>query len=129
MDENEISSVVVDAAIEVHRELGGPGLLESVYEEALAFELRDRGLEVSRQVSVPLAYKGRDLRSGLRLDLLVNNKVIVECKATSIHNPVYEAQTLTYLRLLNLKLGMVVNFGRPKVSEGIRRVVNGLPDF
>ena len=103
-------------------------MLESVYEEALSFELRDRGLEVSRQVSVPLAYKGRDLRSDLRLDLLVNNKVIVECKATSIHNPVYEAQTLTYLRLLNLKLGMVVNFGRPKVSEGIRRVVNGLPD-
>ena len=126
MDENEISSVVVDAAIEVHRELGGPGLLESVYEEALAFELRDRGLEVSRQVSVSLAYKGRDLRSDLRLDLIVNQKVIVEVKATSTHNPVYEAQTLTYLRLLDLRLGMVVNFGRPRVTEGIRRVVNGL---
>jgi len=126
MDENEISSVVVDAAIEVHRELGGPGLLESVYEEALAFELRDRGLEVSRHVSVPLAYKGRDLRSDLRLDLIVNQKVIVEVKATSTHNPVYEAQTLTYLRLLDLRLGMVVNFGRPRVTDGIRRVVNGL---
>jgi len=126
MDENEISSVVVDAAIEVHRELGGPGLLESVYEEALAFELRDRGLEVSRQVSVPLAYKGRDLGSDLRLDLIVNQKVIVEVKATSTHNRVYEAQTLTYLRLLDLRLGMVVNFGRPRVTEGIRRVVNGL---
>lgn len=126
MDENEISSVVVVAAIEVHRELGGPGLLESVYEEALAFELRDRGLEVSRQVSVPLAYKGRDLRSDLRLDLIVNQKVIVEVKATSTHNPVYEAQTLTYLRLLDLRLGMVVNFGRPRVTDGIRRVVNGL---
>jgi len=126
MDENEISSVVVDAAIEVHRELGGPGLLESVYEEALAFELRDRGLEVSRQVSVPLAYKGRDLGSDLRLDLIVNQKVIEEVKATSTHNRVYEAQTLTYLRLLDLRLGMVVNFGRPRVTEGIRRVVNGL---
>jgi GxxExxY protein len=126
MDENEISRYVVDSAIEVHRELGGPGLLESVYEEALAFELRDRGLDVDRQISVPLSYKGRDLRSDLRLDLLVNRIVIVECKATSLDNPVFEAQTLTYLRLLDLKLGMVINFGRPRVSEGIRRVVNGL---
>jgi GxxExxY protein len=126
MDENGISRVVVEAAIEVHRELGGPGLLESVYEEALAFELRDQGLIVDRQISVPLTYKGRDLRSELRLDLLVNRMVIVECKSTSMHNPVYESQTLTYLRLLNLKLGMVINFGRPRVSDGIRRVVNGL---
>jgi len=126
MNENEISSVVVGAAIEVHRELGGPGLLESVYEEALAFELSDRGLDVSRQLSVPVTYKGRELRSDLRLDLLLNGKVIVECKATAAHNPLYEAQTLTYLRLLGLKLGMVINFGRPRVAEGIRRVVNGL---
>jgi len=126
MDENEISRVVVEAAIEVHRELGGPGLLESAYEEALAFELNDRGLEVSRQLTVPLTYKGRDLRSDLRLDLLLNGKVIVECKSSSVHNPIYEAQTLTYLRLLNLKLGMVVNFGRTRVADGIKRVVNGL---
>jgi GxxExxY protein len=126
MDENEISRVVVEAAIEVHRELGGPGLLESVYEEALAFELRDRGLDVSRQVSVPLSYKGRELGSDLRLDLLLNGKVVVECKSSSVHNPVYQAQTLTYLRLLGLKLGMVVNFGRPRVIDGIKRVVNGL---
>ncbi len=126
MDENEISRLVVEAAIEVHRELDGPCLLESVYEEALAFELRSRGLAVERQVSVPLSYKGRDLRSGLRLDLLVNRLVIIECKAVSLYNPVFEAQTLTYLRLLNLKLGIVINFGRPRVSEGIRRVVNGL---
>ncbi len=126
MNENEISRVVVEAAIEVHRELGGPGLLESVYEEALAFELRDRGLEVERQLAVPLSYKGRDLHSDLRLDLLVNRIVVIECKAASLHNPVFEAQTLTYLRLLNLKLGMVINFGRPRVTDGIRRVVNGL---
>jgi len=126
MDEIEISRVVVEAAIEVHRELGGPGLLESVYEEALAFELRDRGLDVSRQVSVPLSYKGQELGSDLRLDLLLNGKVVVECKSSSVHNPVYQAQTLTYLRLLGLKLGMVVNFGRPRVIDGIKRVDNGL---
>ena len=126
MDENDISRVVVEAAIEVHRELGGPGLLESVYEEALAYELRDQGLKVERQVRVPLAYKGRKLDSDFRLDLLVNGLVIIECKAASVHNPIFESQTLTYLRLLGLKLGMVVNFGKPRVSDGIRRVVNGL---
>lgn len=126
MDENEISRVVVEAAIEVHRELGGPELLESVYEEALAYELEDRGLDVQRQLAVPLSYKGRGLGSDLRLDLLVDRKVMIECKATSLHNPVYESQTLTYLRLLDLKLGMVVNFGKPRVTDGIRRVVNGL---
>ena len=126
MDENQISRCVVEAAIEVHRELGGPGLLESVYEEALAFELQDRGLVVSRQGIVPLTYKGRRLGNDLRLDLLVNEKVVVECKATSVHNPIFEAQILTYLRLLDLKLGIVVNFGLPKVTDGIRRVVNGL---
>jgi GxxExxY protein len=126
MDEKQISRFVVEAAIEVHRELGGPGLLESVYEEALAFELEDRGLVVSRQRMVPLTYKGRRLGTDLRLDLLVNEKVIVECKATSVHNPVFEAQILTYLRLLDLRLGIVVNFGLSKVTDGIRRVVNGL---
>lgn len=126
MDENQISRFVVEAAIEVHRELGGPGLLESVYEEALAFELENRGLAVFRQRIVPLIYKGRRLGSELRLDLLINEKVVVECKATTVHNPVFEAQVLTYLRLLDLKLGIVVNFGLPKVTDGIRRVVNGL---
>jgi GxxExxY protein len=128
MDENEISKEIVDAAIEVHRELGGPGLLESVYESALAFELEERGLAVERQMTIPILYKGRRLPGDLRLDLVVNDKVIVECKATAIHSSVFEAQALTYLRLLGLKLALVIKFGRARVSEGIRRVVNGLEE-
>jgi len=128
MDENEISKVIVDAAIEVHRELGGPGLLESVYEAALAHELAERGLSVERQRMVPIVYKGKRLPGDLRLDMIVNEKVIVECKATTIYSAVFEAQALTYLRLLDLKLALVVNFGKGLVSKGIRRVVNGLDE-
>ena len=128
MDENELSRVIVDAAIEVHRELGGPGLLESVYESALAFELEQRGLSVERQRSVPIVYKGNRLPGNLRLDMIINEKVIVECKATTIYSSVFEAQALTYLRLLDLKLALVINFGNPRVSSGIRRVVNGLEE-
>jgi len=126
MHENEISHSIVRAAIEVHRTLGGPGLLESVYAEALAWELLQRGLGVERQKSVPITYKGRTLASPLRLDLLVNGKVIVECKATTDYHPIFEVQTLTYLRLTDLKLGLVVNFGERLVKDGIHRVVNGL---
>jgi len=128
MDENEISKVIVDAAIEVHRELGGPGLLESVYESALAYELEERGLTVERQRMVPVIYKGNRLPGDLRLDMVVNDKVIVECKAVAIYSSVFEAQALTYLRLLDLKLALVVNFGKGLVSQGIRRVVNGLEE-
>ena len=128
MDENEISKVIVDAAIEVHRELGGPGLLESVYESALAYELEERGLIVERQRVVPVIYKGKRLPGDLRLDMVVNDKVIVECKAVAIYSSVFEAQALTYLRLLDLKLALVVNFGKRLVSQGIRRVVNGLEE-
>ena len=128
MDENEISKVIVDAAIEVHRELGGPGLLESVYESALAYELEERGLTVERQRIVPVIYKGKRLPGDLRLDMVVNDKVIVECKAVAIYSSVFEAQALTYLRILDLKLALVVNFGKRLVSQGIRRVVNGLEE-
>lgn len=126
MEINKISGAIVDAAIEVHRELGGPGLLESIYEEALAAELYERGFQVERQKTVPVVYKGRRLSSDLRLDLLVENSVIVECKAVSITNPVFEAQALTYLRLLDMRLALVINFGKRRVADGIRRVVNGL---
>ena len=126
MTENEISRIVVDAAIEVHRTLGGPGLLESVYEEALVYELQLRGLEVERQRSVPIVYKGARLASGLRLDLVVAGKVVVECKATRDNNPVFKAQALTYLRLMHLKLALVINFGMPPVKDGVHRVVNRL---
>ena len=124
--ENVISGEIVRCAVEVHRTLGGPGLLESVYEEALVWELERRGLEVGRQVSVPLRYKGRSIGQPLRLDLVVGDKVIVECKATSSYNDVFEAQTLTYLRLMKLKLGLVINFGERRVRDGIHRVVNDL---
>jgi GxxExxY protein len=126
MLENEISGVVVDAAIEVHRTLGGPGLLESVYEEALAHELELRGMRVERQKSVPIVYKGKRLATDLRVDLLVAQLVVVDCKAAGTYHPIFAAQVLTYLRLLDLRLGLVVNFGRQLVKDGVRRVVNGL---
>ena len=126
MDENQISRVIVRSAIEVHRTLGGPGLLESIYEEALVWELRQRGLEVERQKAVPIVYKGKALAVPLRLDLLVEGKVIVECKAISQYNTIFEVQTLTYLRLTGCKLGLVVNFGEKLVKDGIHRVVNNL---
>ena len=124
--ENEISREVVRCAIEAHRTLGGPGLLESVYEEALAWELAHAGLEVSRQVQHPIFYKGVQLATHLQMDLVVEGKVVIECKATSRYNPIFEAQTLTYLRITGMKLGIVVNFGEARVSRGIHRVVNNL---
>ena len=104
----------------------GPSLLESVYEEALVWELEERGVSVQRQTSLPIAYKGRTLGSPLRIDLIVEGLVVVECKATSSSSAVFEAQTLTYLRLTGLKLGLVINFGERLVKNGIHRVVNGL---
>ncbi|WP_286765496.1 MULTISPECIES: GxxExxY protein [Rhodopirellula] len=126
MKENDISKAILNASIEVHRTLGGPGLLESVYEEALAWELDQAGLSVRRQQAVPIEYKGNVLSTPLRLDLVVNDLVIVECKATSKYNDIFAVQCLTYLRLMNLKLGIVVNFGERKVKDGFHRVVNGL---
>jgi GxxExxY protein len=128
MTENEIAKIIVDAAIEVHRELGGPGLLEDVYEEALAEELRLRGLLVERQLPVRINYKGRVLSKPLRLDMKVEKLVLVDNKAVSEWNPIFEAQMLTYLRLTNLKLGLVINFGERFVKNGVYRVVNGLPE-
>jgi GxxExxY protein len=126
MNENEISNYVLTAAIEVHRTLGGPGLLESVYEEALVWELNQRELVVERQKLLPIHYKGMALATPLRIDVLVNNLVIVECKSTAEYNAIFEAQTLTYLRLMGLKLGLVINFGAKYVKQGFHRVVNGL---
>jgi GxxExxY protein len=128
MTENEIAKVIVDAAIEVHRELGGPGLLEDVYEEALAEELRLRGLKVERQLPVRINYKGRILSKPLRLDMKVEGLVLVDNKAVTEWNPIFEAQMQTYLRLTGLKLGLVINFGERLVKHGIHRVVNGLPE-
>jgi GxxExxY protein len=126
MEENKLSYEIIADAIEVHRTLGGPGLLESMYEEALTWELEQRGFQVERQKSVPIVYKNVPLATPLKLDMLVNNRIIVECKAVSEYNTIFEVQTLTYLRLTHLKLGLVINFGARTVKEGIRRVVNNL---
>jgi len=126
MTENDISRIIVECAIEVHRTLGGPGLLESVYEEALVWELRQRGLDVQRQVPLPIHYKGQTLATPLKIALIVSELVIVECKATTQYNDTFESQLLTYLRLSERKLGLVINFGERLVKNGIHRVVNGL---
>jgi len=126
MNENDTMKIVYEAAIEVHRVLGGPGLLESVYEEALVHELKLRGCKVDRQKAVPITYKGVVLGDPLRMDVLVNDCVIVECKALIQCNPIFEVQLLTYLRLTGRKLGAVINFGEQYVSKGFHRVVNGL---
>jgi GxxExxY protein len=123
---NRVSGAIIDAAVEVHRELGGPGLLESVYEEALAEELTLRGLSVERQQQVPIRYKGKILATPLRLDLRVNNLVIVDPKSVTEYNKIFDAQMLTYLRLTGLKVGLVINFGDRLVKDGIHRIVNRL---
>ena len=124
--ENEISYKVIGAAIEVHRLLGGPGLLESIYESALCHELTLNDLRIKRQQPIPVIYKGITIREPYILDILVENKVIIEVKATEKELDLHKAQLLTYLRLTNIKLGLLINFGRGSVKEGICRVVNGL---
>ncbi len=129
MNENQISGIVVDAAIEVHRTLGGPGLLERIYSQSLSYELELRKIMVEREKRIPLEYKGKHLALPLRIDLLVGGLVIVECKAVRVLHPVSKAQILTYLRITNLKLGLVINFGERLVKHGIHRVVNGLEEI
>lgn len=126
MNENEISKIIIGASIEVHKVLGGPGLLEDLYEEALCHEFLLQELSIKRQVAVPVVYKGQPLKSPLRLDILVNNKVIIEVKATEKYNKIFEVQLLTYLRLTGKKLGLIINFGEKRVVDGIHRVVNNL---
>ena len=128
MDENEISGVILDAAIAVHNELGGPGLLESYYENALKLELQLRGLTVVTQRAVPVKYKGTEIGEPYRLDMLVEDKVIVECKATEKNNPIFAAQVNTYLHLLDLRLGIVINFGQKRILDGWERVAYRMPN-
>ena len=126
IEENVLSRRIIEAAIEAHRTLGGPGLLESVYEEVLCWELEQRGMGVKRQCPCPIRYKGMELNSSLRIDLMVDGLVIIECKAVIEIAPVFEAQLLTYLRITGLRLGLLLNFGQRHLKDGIRRVVNGL---
>ena len=118
----KIGKAVLDAAFKVHTALG-PGLLESVYETTIAYEVRKSGLSVATQVSVPIIYDGQKLESGLRLDMLVEKCVIVELKAVETMNPVYEAQIMTYLRLSAVRLGFLINFNVKHLKDGIKRFV------
>jgi GxxExxY protein len=127
MTENEISKVIVDSAITVHRELG-PGLLETVYEVILAHELRQRGLRVDRQVSIPIKYRGVKFDEAFRADLVVEEKVIVELKSVERVSEAHKKQVQTYLRLTGCKLGFLLNFGEALLKRGITRVVNGMED-
>ncbi len=125
MHENELSEIIIGCAIRVHKSLG-PGLLESAYEECLFYELQKTGLQVVKQKALPLVYEEVKLDCGYRVDLLVENKVIVEIKSVEALNDIFLAQVLTYLRLSNCKLGLLINFNVNKLKEGIRRVVNNL---
>jgi len=124
MEVNDLTRAVIGAAIEVHRRLG-PGLLESAYRACLAYELRKRGFDVVEEQPVPVIYDEVKLDCGFRADLLVNNLVVVELKAKSAIHPVDKAQTLSHLRLLNLRFGLLINFHEERLVDGVYRIVNG----
>jgi len=127
MTENEVARLIVDAAYKIHTTLG-PGLLESVYEAILAYELDKRDLQVTRQQPVPVAYESVKLDLGFRADLMVEDKVIVELKSVERTAPVHKKQLLTYLKVTDKRLGLLINFGAPLIKHGITRVVNRLPE-
>ncbi|HET9235096.1 MAG TPA: GxxExxY protein, partial [Candidatus Eisenbacteria bacterium] len=124
---NELTQQIIAAAIDVHRELG-PGLLESTYEACLVFELAERGLRAERQKPMPVNYKGMLLESAYRIDLLVEQQVIVELKAVHALDSVHEAQVLSYLRLSGCHVGLLINFNVRRLKDGIRRLVSGCPE-
>ncbi|MCR5064929.1 MAG: GxxExxY protein [Bacteroidales bacterium] len=123
MTDNEVTYEVRGAIYDVYKELG-PGLLESVYEEALVFELEQRGLTVERQVEVPIRYKGNELKTPLRLDLLVNDQVIIELKSVEEMKKVFSKQLLTYLRLMDKRVGILVNFNTDDILSSMKRIAN-----
>jgi GxxExxY protein len=122
---DEVTGAVVDAAIRIHRDLG-PGLFESAYETLLAHELAERGLEFERQLLLPLEYRRRRIEFGYRVDLLVEQRVVVEIKSTDRPSPIHSRQLLTYLRLANLGVGLLINFGTYRLVDGIQRITNSL---
>jgi len=125
MTENELSKIIVNACYQIHTELG-PGLFESVYEECLYFELIQQGLLVERQKELPVIYKSIKMEIGFRSDLIVEKKVIVEIKSQEAIAPVHQKQVQTYLRLIGLKLGLLINFNEALIKDGIQRIVNRL---
>ena len=120
---NQLTGKILAAAIEVHRELG-PGLLESIYIECLEHELRARGLRFVRQLTVPVTYKGTRLRSSYRVDLIVEDRVVVEVKSVETLPPVFKAQLLTYMRVTKKPAGLLINFNAPRLMDGVKRLVN-----
>jgi len=128
MTENEIARLIVDACYRIHAGVG-PGVLESVYETILARELRKLGLNVQRQVPIPIIWDGEEFEEGFRADLIVENKVIIEIKSVEKLAPVHPKQLLTYLRLADKRLGLLVNFGEALIKDGIKRIVNGLQEY
>jgi len=127
MDINKFTSKIIGAAIEVHKGLG-PGLLESAYEECLCYELSLRGLSFKRQVPLPVEYKGKKLDCGYRLDMVVEDEIILELKSCEKSEPIHKAQLLTYLKLSGLNLGLLLNFNMTVMRDGIVRIVNELRD-
>ena len=127
MTHNEISGIIVDGAIHIHRELG-PGLFESVYQTVLAYELRKRGLRVEEEVPIPVVWEEVRMEVGFRADLIVEDAVIVELKSVEATQPVHKKKLLTYLRLADKRLGLLINFGEELAKDGICRVVNGLQE-
>ena len=125
MTENELSKIVFDASLKVHKVLG-PGLLESVYEECLFYELKKTNLSIEKQKPLPLMYEEVKLEIGYRVDIMVENKLVIEVKAVEALNDIHLAQVLTYLKLSNCKLGMLINFNVTMIKNGIRRAVNNL---
>ena len=125
LNENDIAKIVVDSAYHIHRNLG-PGLLESVYETVLSYKLQKKGLDVKRQVPVPITYDNLKFEEGYRADLIVDHRVIIELKSVENVLPVHKKQLLTYLKLANKKLGLLINFGAELIRDGIFRVVNNL---
>ena len=125
MTENELSYKIIGAALDVHKTLG-VGLLESAYEVALAYELRELGFEVKSQVVLPLKYKSEVIDNAYRVDLIVEDKLIIEVKSVLEIHPIFYSQVLTYLKLTNIKLGLLINFNTPLVKDGIQRIVNKL---
>lgn len=125
--ENSLSYKIIGAAIAVHKSVG-PGLLESTYENALAFDLRQMGFSVSQQVPLPFIYKEVNIHVGYKVDLLVEDKVIIEVKSIESLAPVHYTQVLTYLRHSNIKLGLLINFNTHLLKDNIHRIVNGLPN-
>ena len=124
MNENEIGAILVECAVNLHRALG-PGLLESVYEVILSSQLQKRELVVERQVPIPMTFEGQSFDEGFRADLIVNGKVIVELKSVESVRPVHKKQLLTYLKLTDLRLGYLLNFGDELMKNGITRIING----